>query len=52
MIGSSTMCSLMTNTGCIGIGTATPSSALQIYRTAYTGNQFKTYAELQAAPTT
>jgi len=38
--------------GLVGIGTTTPTSALQIYRTAYTGNQFKTYAELQAAPTT
>ena len=52
VISTGQICSLMVNTGCIGIGTATPSSALQIYKTTHTGKQLKTYAELQAAPTT
>jgi hypothetical protein len=37
--------------GNVGIGTTSPSAALQIFRSAFSGNQFKTYAELSAAPT-
>lgn len=39
------------NGGAFGLGTSSPSAALHIFKSAYSGNQFKTYAELSAAPT-
>jgi hypothetical protein len=38
--------------GNIGIGTSSPNAALHIFKSAFSGNQFKTYAELSTAPTT